>query len=97
MRAQVVQQWLLPIADTALNGAPGELIVDGDTVQVSHRPTVFSLSTGLAIATPSGGPARPPSTVDLPDGRIAAVHEGRLILAEPFGGAAARDRPESAL
>ena len=49
-----IQQWLLPISGTALNGAPAGLIVDGDTVQVTHGPTVLSLSTGVATLTGGG-------------------------------------------
>ncbi|NUR31023.1 MAG: hypothetical protein HOV83_35105, partial [Catenulispora sp.] len=90
VRAQVVQQWLLPTTSAPLNGAPAELTVDGDNVHVAHRPTVFALSTGLPV---SDGPARTPKAIDLPDGRIAAVHNGHLIIGEAFGGAAVRTEP----
>jgi hypothetical protein len=89
-RAEVTQQWLLPTAAADLGGVPAGLSVRGDRVETVAPRAVLSLSTGRLAGGP---PTTPPASVTLPDGRVAAVHGGRLVVAVPFGGAAVRQLP----
>jgi hypothetical protein len=63
------------------------LTVTGDRVEVVHPRTALSLSAGQLD---NGRAPTPHAAVALPDGRVAALHRGRLVLAVPFGGVAVR-------
>jgi hypothetical protein len=85
--ARISQQWLLPTTTVALAGRATELQRIGDRIVARPPATVVSISAGSVGRRPAGT-AMPPASVVLPDGRIAAVHADKLVLAYPFGGAA---------
>lgn len=87
-RAKINQQWLLPTTTAALSGEAVGLERKGDRVEATPAGTVLSVSTGSVLGQDES--TMPPPSLALPDGRIAAVHGSRLVLAYPFGGIAVR-------
>ncbi|KPM55024.1 hypothetical protein ACG83_16905 [Frankia sp. R43] len=92
--ARLIQRWLLPTQVVALPAPAASLfrLEDGVGVRtVDGGLTVWS-PTGEVREVAGAGPREepagaepPPFSVTLRDGRVAAIHDDRLVVAIPFG------------
>ena len=87
--ARLTQRWLLPMHVVEFAGRATALTASDGHVDVLTAERLVTVSTETGDAAELH-PAAPPYSVTLPSGKVAAVHDNRLVIGFPLGGAAAR-------
>jgi hypothetical protein len=88
--ARMTQRWLIPTAIAEFDGTATGLVQHGDAVHVTGVDRLASLSMLTGQAVPAVDAQSPPFSLTLADGKVAAIHGNRLVIAVPHGGSAAR-------